>query len=351
MSKTVRGYAAHSAATPLTPFSFTRREPRPDDVSIEVLYCGVCHTDIHRARDEWGGSRYPLVPGHEVIGRVTAVGPQVTRFKAGDIVGVGCLVDSCQRCGPCGKGLEQYCTEGATFAYNSVDRHDGTITQGGYSELSLVSHKFVLHIPAKLDLKSAGPLLCAGISTYSPLRHWKVGPGTQVGIVALGGLGHMALKFAKAFGAEVTLFTRVPGQAQEARRLGADHVVDINDPKQMQAAAGRFDFILDTVPSDHDINPYIASLACDGDLVMVGQFTPLHTPVNPGALIDVRRSVSGSVIGGIAETQEMLEFCAEKGITCDVEMIGIQDVNKAYDRMLKSDVRYRFVIDMASLKS
>ena len=351
MPTPVRGYAAHSAATPLTPFSFTRREPRPDDVSIEVLYCGVCHTDIHRARDEWGGSRYPLVPGHEVIGRVTAVGKDVEDFKPGDIVGVGCLVDSCQHCSPCTRGLEQYCTEGAIFAYNSVDRHDGSITQGGYSERILVSHPFVLHIPAKLDLQSAGPLLCAGISTYSPLRHWQVGPGTQAGIVGLGGLGHMALKFAKALGAEVTLFTRVPGQAQEARRLGAGHVVDISDPQQMQAVAGRFDFILDTVPSDHDINPYIASLACDGHLVMVGQFTPLNTPVNPGALIDVRRSVSGSVIGGIAETQEMLEFCAERGISCDVEMIPIQDVNKAYERMLKSDVKYRFVIDMASLKA
>jgi alcohol dehydrogenase (NADP+) len=350
MQNKVRGYAAQSATAPLAPHTLTRRDPRPDDVAMDVLYCGVCHTDIHRVRDEWGGSRYPVVPGHEVIGRVTEVGSAVKGFKPGDIVGVGCLVDSCRHCDSCEKGLEQYCAEGAVFAYNSLDRHDGSVTQGGYSERLLVSDKFVLHIPSKLDLRSAGPLLCAGISTYSPLRHWKVGKGSKVGIVALGGLGHMALKLAKAFGAEVTLFTRVAGQEQEARRLGADHVVLITDPKQMQAVARRLDVILDTVPNDHDINPYIASLTRDGALVMIGQFTPLHTPVNPGALIDERRMLAGSVIGGIAETQEMLEFCAEKGIGCDVEMIRMQDINTAYERMLKGDVRYRFVIDMASLK-
>ncbi len=266
MPKTARGYAALSATAPLAPHTLTRRDPRPDDVAMDVLYCGVCHTDIHRVRDEWGGSRYPVVPGHEVIGRVTEVGSAVTDFKPGDIVGVGCLVDSCQHCDPCEKGLEQYCAEGAVFAYNSLDRHDGSVTQGGYSERLLVSDKFVLHIPSKLDLKSAGPLLCAGISTYSPLKHWKVGKGSKVGIVALGGSGHMALKLAKAFGAEVTLFTRVGTQEHSrpgACRGGPSWCL-ITDPKQMQAVARSFDFILDTVPNDHDINPYIASLACDG---------------------------------------------------------------------------------------
>ena len=351
MQSKVRGYAAHSATTPLAPLSFPRRDPRADDVVIEIDYCGVCHTDIHRARDEWGGSRYPVVPGHEIIGRVTAVGSSVSGFKPGDRVGVGCMVDSCRGCGPCTRGLEQYCTAGATFTFNSLDRHDGQVTRGGYSERIVVSEKFVLRIPPALDPASAAPLLCAGITMYSPLRHWRANKGTQVGIVGLGGLGHMGLKLAKAFGAEVTLFTRIPGQEQEARRLGADRVTLISDPRQMQAAAGCFDLILDTVPNDHDINPYVASLRHDGTLVMIGQFTPLHTPVDSGALIDARKAIAGSVIGGIAETQEMLEFCAEHGISCDVEMIRMQDINNAYERMLKSDVKYRFVIDMASLKS
>jgi len=346
----IRGYAAHSATAPLSPFSFPRRDPRPDDVVIDIDYCGVCHTDIHRARDEWGGSRYPVVPGHEIIGCVSAVGRDVKAFKPGDRVGVGCMVDSCRSCAPCSRGLEQYCLEGATFTFNSLDRRDGSVTRGGYSERIVVPEKFVLGIPQALDVESAAPLLCAGITMYSPLRHWKAGPGTKVGIVALGGLGHMGLKLAKAFGAEVTLFTRVPGQEQEARRLGADHVVLITDPAQMRAVAGYFDLILDTVPNDHDVNPYVASLAYDGTLVMIGQFTPLHTPVDPGALIDARKAIAGSVIGGIAETQEMLEFCARHGIGCEVEMIDMQDINKAYERMLKSDVKYRFVIDMKSLK-
>ncbi len=350
MPQDIRGYAAHSATAPLSPFSFPRRDPRPDDVVIDIDYCGVCHTDIHRARDEWGGSRYPVVPGHEIIGCVSAVGRDVKAFKPGDRVGVGCMVDSCRSCAPCSRGLEQYCLEGATFTFNSLDRRDGSVTRGGYSERIVVPEKFVLGIPQALDVESAAPLLCAGITMYSPLRHWKAGPGTKVGIVALGGLGHMGLKLAKAFGAEVTLFTRVPGQEQEARRLGADHVVLITDPAQMRAVAGYFDLILDTVPNDHDVNPYVASLAYDGTLVMIGQFTPLHTPVDPGALIDARKAIAGSVIGGIAETQEMLEFCARHGIGCEVEMIDMQDINKAYERMLKSDVKYRFVIDMKSLK-
>jgi uncharacterized zinc-type alcohol dehydrogenase-like protein len=346
-----RGYAAFSAATPLAPFSFPRRDPRPDDVVIDIEYCGVCHTDIHRARDEWGGSRYPVVPGHEIIGRVSAVGAGVRGFKPSDRVGVGCMVDSCRNCEPCSRGLEQYCLAGATFTFNSLDRQDGQVTRGGYSERIVVSERFVLRIPPTLDAASAAPLLCAGITMYSPLRHWRAGKGSKVGVVALGGVGHMGLQLARAFGAEVTLFTRVPGQEEEARRLGADRVVLITDAGQMQAVAGYFDLILDTVPNDHDINPYVASLAYDGTLVMIGQFTPLYTPVDPGALIDARKSIAGSVIGGIAETQEMLEFCEKHGVRCEVEMIGIQDVNDAYERMLKGDVRYRFVIDMKSLKA
>ena len=350
MTSAVRGYAVHSATSPLVPHEFSRRDPRADDVVMDILYCGVCHTDIHRVRDDWGGSRYPLVPGHEIIGRVIETGSTVKGFKPGDIVGVGVMVDSCRRCSACAEGVEQYCVEGASFTYNSLDRHDGSVNQGGYSERILVSQHFVVRIPPTLDLRSAGPLLCAGISTYSPLRRWQAGPGKCVGVVALGGLGHMALKFSRALGAETTLFTRAPGQEQEARRLGADHVVHITDPMQMQAQAKRFDLILDTVPADHDINPYIECLARDGTHVMIGQFTPLNTPVNPGALIDERRSIAGSVIGGIRETQEMLQFCASHGIGCEVEMIPIQGINQAYERMLKSDVKYRFVIDMASLK-
>ena len=350
MSTYTRGFAAQSATSPLGPFEFARRDARADDVVIDILYCGICHTDIHQARNEWGRSNYPMVPGHEIIGRVTAVGASVKDFKAGDLVGVGCMVDSCQQCGPCAAHLEQYCEKGATFTYNGVDRRDQLPTYGGYSERILVTQKFVVHIPAKLDIKSAAPLLCAGITMYSPLRHWKIGKGHKVAIVGLGGLGHMGLKLAKAFGADVSLFTRTPGKEQEARRLGADHVVLSTDKKQMAAVAGRFDFIIDTVPNEHDVNPYLSTVKLDGTYVIVGQLTPLVPPVHPGALIGGRRALAGSVIGGIAETQEMLDFCAEKGVTCDVEMIPIQDINKAYDRMLKSDVRYRFVIDMATLK-
>ncbi|MFI4967906.1 MAG: NAD(P)-dependent alcohol dehydrogenase [Gammaproteobacteria bacterium] len=351
MQNKVRGYAVQSAGTPVLPHSVPRRDPRADDVSIDILYCGVCHTDIHHARNDWGRAVYPLVPGHEIIGRVTAVGTAVEGFKPGDLVGVGCLVDSCRQCSACEEGLEQHCEKEATWTYNDVDRHDKQRTYGGYSERILVSERFVLRVPKGLELSSAAPLLCAGITLYSPLRRFGAGKGKQVAIVALGGLGHMGLKLAKALGSEVSLFTRVAGQEQEARRLGADHVVMITDAAQMAAVAGKFDLIIDTVPSDHDINPYVASVARGGTYVIVGQFTPLHTPVVPGAFIDARRSLAGSLIGGIAETQEMLEFCAEHGIGCDVEMIRMQDINKAYERMLKGDVRYRFVIDMASLKA
>jgi alcohol dehydrogenase (NADP+) len=350
MPVNVRGYAAQSATTPLGPFSFERRDLRADDVAIDILYCGICHTDIHQARNEWGRSRYPIVPGHEIVGRVTAVGKDVQDFKLGELVGVGCLVDSCQHCASCNEGLEQYCAEGATWTYNNVDRHDKSITRGGYSERIVVSHKFVLHVPGNLDAKAAAPLLCAGITLYSPLKHWNVGKGTKLGIVGLGGLGHMGLKLAKAMGADVTLFTRTKGKEPEAKRLGAHHVVISTDPAQMKAVAGHFDILIDTVPNEHDVNPYIATLKRDGHYVIVGQMTPLVPPLNPGALVGGRKSVAGSLIGGLAETQEMLDFCGEHGIVADVEIIPVQDVNKAYERMLKSDVRYRFVIDMASLK-
>lgn len=349
MSMNIRGYAAQSATAPLAPHRFERRDPRADDVVVDILYCGVCHSDIHQARNEWGGSSYPMVPGHEIIGRVSAVGSAVSKFRIGDMVGVGCMVDSCQHCAACGQGLEQYCAEGATFTYNSTDRRDGLPTFGGYSERIVVSDKFVLRVPDKLDPKSAAPLLCAGITTWSPLRHWKVGKGSKVAVVGLGGLGHMGLKFAKALGADVTLFTRSPGKEDEARRLGADHVVLSTDPAQMQAVAGQFDFILDTVPHQHDLNPYLLTLKLNGVHVLVGLVEPIDPPVHAGTIIFGRRSIAGSLIGGIAETQEMLDFCAEHGISSDVEMIAMKDINEAYERMLQSDVRYRFVIDLASL--
>ena len=349
MSMNVSGYAAQSATTPVAPFDFERRDPRPDDVVIDILYCGVCHTDIHQTRNGWGWSAYPMVPGHEIIGKVASVGADVTKFKPGDMVGVGTMVDSCRHCEACLAGLEVYCENNCTQTYNDKDRHDGLPTYGGYSQRILVSDKFVLRLPEKLDPKSAGPLLCAGITTYSPLRHWKIGAGHKVAIVGLGGLGHLGLKFAHALGAEVSLFTRSADKGKEARRLGADHVIVSTNPAQMQAAVNRFDYILDTVPAPHDLNPYLATLKRDGTLILVGQLDPLDPPVMGVALMAGRKSIAGSGAGGIAETQEMLEFCAERGIACDVEMINIQDINAAFERVLKSDVRYRFVIDMASL--
>jgi uncharacterized zinc-type alcohol dehydrogenase-like protein len=349
MTLNIRGYAATSATASLAPHNFTRRDPRVDDVVIDILYCGVCHSDIHQARNEWNNSIFPMVPGHEIIGKISRVGSQVSAFKVGDLVGVGCMVDSCQHCASCSEGLEQYCEEGATWTYNGLDRHDGLPTYGGYSERIVVSQKFIVRIPEKLDVTSAAPLLCAGITTYSPLRHWKVGPGSKVAVIGLGGLGHMGLKFAKAMGAEVSLFTRSPGKEAEARRLGAAHVVLSTDRAQMKAVANHFDVILDTVPHQHDLNPYVATLKRDGTHILVGLLGALEPAVNSVPLIIGRRAVVGSAIGGIAETQEMLDFCAEKGITCDIEMIKIQEINTAYERMLKSDVHYRFVIDMASL--
>ena len=346
----VLGYAAQSATTPLAPWEFERRTPRLDDVTIDILYCGVCHSDIHMARNGWGGSNYPMVPGHEIIGRVAEVGASVSAFKAGDMVGVGTLVDSCRSCAACDAGLEVYCEEFPTSTYNSADRHDRSPTYGGYSERIIVSDRFVLRLSEGLDPKSAGPLLCAGITTYSPLRHWKIGAGHKVAIVGLGGLGHMGIKFAKALGAEVSLFTRSADKEAEARRLGADHVIVSTDAGQMTAAANRFDFILDTVPNAHDLNPYLAALKLDGTLVIVGQLDALEPTLSGLSVIVGRKSIAGSGSGGIAETQEMLDFCAERGITCDVEMIDIKEINDAFERLLKSQVRYRFVIDMTSLE-
>ena len=351
MNTPILAYAAQSAQDNLAPYRFERREPRADDVVIDILFCGVCHSDLHQARNDWANSIYPVVPGHEIIGRVRSVGNAVTRFKAGDNVGVGCMVDSCQHCEPCHHGLEQYCEEFPTLTYNGTDRHDHTITYGGYSEKIVVSDKFVLKVPDGLDLAGAAPLLCAGITTYSPLRHWKVGKGSKVAVVGLGGLGHMALKLAKALGAEVTLFTRSAGKEQDARRLGADHIVLSTDETQMAAVRSRFDLIIDTVPYIHDINPYMPTLAISGTLVLVGYLGPLEPFLNSAPMVLGRKSVAGSLIGGIAETQEMLDFCGEHGITSDIEVIQIQEINAAYERMLKSDVKYRFVIDMASLKA
>jgi len=351
MPTPVRGYGALSATSPLGLFSFVRRDLRPADVAIEILYAGVCHSDLHTVRNDWGNARHPIVPGHEIIGRVSAVGAEVSRFKVGDMVGVGCMVDSCQACSACGKGLEQYCESGSTLTYNDVDRTDGTATQGGYSERIVVSDKFVVRVPDKLEPAGAAPLLCAGITTWSPLRHWKVGPGSKVAVVGLGGLGHMALKLAKALGAEVTLFSRSAGKEADAHRLGADSVVISTDRAQMKAVRGRFDLVIDTVPYDHDVNPYVGTLALSGTLVMVGYLGKLATPVNATALVVGRKSLAGSAIGGIQETQEMLDFCGQHGITSDVELIPIQQINEAYERMLKSDVKYRFVIDISSLSS
>jgi uncharacterized zinc-type alcohol dehydrogenase-like protein len=343
-------YAAQDSKTPLSAWSFERRDPRPNDVVIESLYCGVCHSDIHQARDEWGGSTFPMVPGHEIVGRVSAVGGSVKNFKVGDLVGVGCMVDSCKSCGSCGLGLEQYCEKGFTGTYAGKDRIDGSTTQGGYSSNIVVREEFVLRVPENLPLNAVAPLLCAGITTYSPLRHWQVGKGHTVGIIGLGGLGHMAVKFARAFGAHVVLFTTSPSKVEDGKRLGAHEVVVSKDKAQMKAQAARFDFILDCVSAPHDLNVYLNMLKREGTMTLVG--VPDAPPqVQMFSLIGKRRHLAGSLIGGIAETQEMLDFCAKHDIVCDVEMIAMKDINSAWERMIKSDVKYRFVIDLATLKS
>jgi len=350
MSNSVVGYAARDASGQMTPYSFERRAPRADDVQIDILYCGVCHSDLHQVQNHWGRTVYPMVPGHEIVGRVSAVGAEVKDFAVGDAVAVGCIVDSCQSCDSCTDGEEQYCLAGATQTYGDKDRVDGSPTYGGYSSRILVRDKFVLRVPEGLDLAAAAPLLCAGITTYSPLNYHGVKPGMRVGVVGLGGLGHMALKFAAAMGAEVTLFTTSPSKVEEAKRLGAHKVVISKDQEQMKGVMRYFDLIVDTVPTDHAVTPYMMALRRNGNLVMVGHIGMLE-PMHSGLLMGGRKALSGSAIGGIAETQQMLDYCAEKGITCDIEMIPMVDINTAYQRMENNDVHYRFVIDMASLKA
>lgn len=348
-AQTVKSWAAQSPSSALAPFSIGRRAPLPHDVVIDILYCGVCHSDLHQARNEWGGSIYPLVPGHEIVGRVVQTGSEVTKFRAGDLAAVGCMVDSCRVCPSCRRGLEQYCENGATFTYNSEDKALGEPTYGGYSESIVVDEAFTLRVPDGMDLAAAAPLLCAGITTYSPLRHWKAGPGQKVGIVGLGGLGHMGVKIARAFGAHVTLFTTSSSKIEDGLRLGAHEVVVSKDGSAMAKHGSSFDFILDCVSADHDINAYLQLVKLDGTLALVG--LP-ERPLSVAAfhIVMPRRSLAGSGIGGIQETQEMLDFCARHGIVSDVERIAIGQINEAYTRLLKGDVRYRFVIDMASLK-
>ncbi len=342
------GYAAYNPLTPLRSYHFKRRAPGPRDVLIEILYCGVCHSDIHQARNEWKGTKYPIVPGHEIIGRAIQVGSEAARFKVGDIVGVGCMIDACGTCPECTNHQEQYCN-GTVFTYNSPDKHTGKLTYGGYSNQIVADERFVLRIPEKLDLAATAPLLCAGITTYSPLRHWNIGKGHKIGIVGLGGLGHMAVKFAHAFGAEVVLFTTSPNKFDDAKRLGADAVVLSTDSKQMLQQALSLDFILNTVAAPHDLDQYLTLLKRDGTLCLVGVPSQPHPTPSIGHLIFKRRNLAGSLIGGIEETQEMLDFCAERNIVSDIELISMPAINSAYERMLKGDVKYRFVIDMASL--
>ncbi len=344
------GYAAASATTPLAPHEFVRRDPGADDVQIDIEYCGVCHSDLHTARGEWGRTAYPCLPGHEIIGRVTKVGKDVKNFKPGDRVGVGCMVDSCQVCDSCKEGDEQYCDKGFTGTYGGTEKVIGGSTFGGYSNNIVVKDKFVLRIPEALDSAGAAPLLCAGVTTWSPLRHWKIGKGHKVGVVGLGGLGHMAIKLAHALGAHVTLFTTTPGKEADARRMGADAVVISKDEAQMKACRNSLDFIINTVAASHNLDNFLNLLKRDGQMTLVGVPEHPHPSPNVGNLIFRRRTLAGSLIGGIRETQEMLDFCAEHKIVSDIEIIPIDKINEAYDRMVKSDVKYRFVIDMATLK-
>lgn len=345
------GYATHSATEQLTPFHFERREVRPEDVAIDILYCGVCHSDIHMARNEWGMTPYPFVPGHEIVGKVRAVGQKVSKFKLGDLVGVGCLVDSCRHCSSCDDGLEQYCNHGFTGTYGGEDKIGGTshaYTFGGYSNTITVDERFVLRMPDNLNAAAAAPLLCAGITTYSPLKHWKIQKGQKVGIIGLGGLGHMGVKFAHAMGAHVVMITTSPEKGEDAKKLGADDILISTDAQQMAAASDSFDFLLNTIPVGHDVDPYMMLLKRDATMVFVGSFEPLKK-VNGVHFILRRRNMAGSLIGGLPETQEMLNFCGEHNITCDIETISMQDINSAYDRTVKGDVKYRFVIDMSTL--
>jgi len=346
--KDIKSYAAQAADAPLGPFKIDRREPGPEDVEIKILYCGVCHSDIHTARNEWGGTRYPVVPGHEIVGTVTRVGERVTRFKNGDTVGVGCFVDSCGHCRNCEEHNEQYCENGSSQTYNSLLQDKKTITYGGYSSHIVVTEKFVLNVSDKLPLEKVAPLLCAGITTYSPLKHWNVKKGDKLAVVGLGGLGHMAVKLASSMGAEVTVLSRSQGKQKDAERLGAHHFELTTDESNMKRMASTFDFIINTVSAEHDYNDYLKLLRTNGVMVLLG-VPPKPSDVQAHYLIGGRRSLVGSLVGGIKETQEMLDYCAEHNITSDVEMITIDQVNKAYERTLAGDVHYRFVIDMASL--
>lgn len=348
--ETIKAYGATAAENELEALQIERREVLPTDVKIDILYCGVCHSDIHTARSEWGPAKYPVVPGHEIIGKVVATGSEVTKFKTGDIVGVGCMVDSCQHCSSCEEGLEQYCENGATYTYGSPDKHTGGHTFGGYSEGIVVDEKFVLRIPENLEVAKVAPLLCAGITTWSPLRHWKVKAGDKVGVIGLGGLGHMGIKFAHAMGCKVVMITRSADKAQDAKALGADEILLSTDADAMQQHANSFDFLLNTVPVGHDVNPYVSLLKRDKTMVLVGAIEPLPN-VHGGMLVGKRKNIAGSLIGGIPETQEMLDFCGEHNVLPDVEMIDMNDINEAWDRVVKADVKYRFVIDIQSLKA
>jgi alcohol dehydrogenase (NADP+) len=345
----VKGYAVKDAQSSLTPFSFERRDLRPNDVHIDILYCGVCHSDIHQVRNEWGGSIYPMVPGHEIVGRVKAVGEKVSRFKPGDLAAVGVMIETCNKCKPCNQGLEQYCAEGFTDTYNAMERDGKTIAMGGYSTEIVSDEKFTYNVPASLDLKAVAPLLCAGITTYSPLRYANVGKGTKTGVIGLGGLGHMAVKFAVSFGAEVTVLSTSPAKEADARRLGAHHFALTTDKETMKKLDSSFDVIIDTASADHDFNPYLDLLGLNGKLMVVG-LPSEHPRARAHKLTKNRRSITGSCIGSLGETQEMLDYCAKHNIVADVEVIPIQKINEAYERMIKNDVKYRFVIDLASLK-
>ena len=348
MATATKAYAAQTNKSPLEPWNFDRREPNPHDVQFDILFCGVCHSDLHQVRDEWFPGMFPMVPGHEIVGRVTSVGNHVKKYKVGDLVGVGCMVDSCRTCENCQDGLEQYCMNGSSQTYNSVEQDKKTPTYGGYSNIMVCHEDFVLSISEKLDLAAVAPLLCAGITTYSPLRHWKVGKGHKVAVLGLGGLGHMAVKFAVAFGAEVTMLSTSPSKQADAERLGAHHFVLTTDKEQLAAVRNSFHFIIDTVSAPHDYNTYLGLLRTNGIQICVG-VPPSPIELYGFSLLSNRRSIAGSGIGGIPETQEMLDYCAEHNIVSDIELIDIKDINTAYERMLKGDVRYRFVIDLATL--
>ena len=344
----VKSYAAQSATTPLAPWNFNRRDVGAKDVLVEILYCGVCHSDIHQARDEWGGSFFPMVPGHEIVGRVTKVGKDVTNFKVGDLAGVGVFVDSCRVCENCKDDLQQYCEQGMSGTYNGYERDGKTPTYGGYSSQIVVDENYTLHVADHLDLTRVGPLLCAGITTYSPIMHWKIGNGHRVGVLGLGGLGHMAVKFSASLGSEVTVLSTTKNKEADAKKLGAHNFIHTKDENQMKSAKRQFDFIIDTVSAEHDIETYLGLLRRDGAHIVVG-IPPSPSAVGHGALIAGRKTLAGSMIGGIKETQEMLDYCAERNIMADVEVIAAKDINKAYERMIKNDVKYRFVIDMSTL--